>query len=97
MTDSISSNMMNVSNVSALHRSYAANAFRSAQIQLEPQEVQQDLTSDGLDVKDELPLKDINADEVRQYAKKMGDENLSDDDIKYGLFYGRSVLVNYTA
>ena len=30
-------------------------------------------------------------------VKLAGEENLSDDDIKYGLSYGRSVIVEYMA
>ena len=38
----------------------------------------------------------INVEEIRQYATLMG-ENLSIDDINYGLMYGRSVIADFSA
>ena len=38
----------------------------------------------------------INTQEVKNYASQMN-ENLTDDDIKYGLVYGRSVIADYIA
>ena len=38
----------------------------------------------------------INVEEIRQYASSMG-ENLSIDDINYGLMYGRSVIADFSA
>ena len=32
-----------------------------------------------------------------EYAQMMGEANLSEEDIKYGLSYGRSVIVEYSA
>ena len=33
--------------------------------------------------------------EIRQFAKNAGEENLSNEDIQYGLTYGRSVIADY--
>ena len=38
----------------------------------------------------------INIQEVKSYASQMN-ENLTDDDIRYGLVYGRSVIADYIA
>lgn len=38
----------------------------------------------------------INTQEVKSYASQMN-ETLTDDDIKYGLVYGRSVIADYIA
>lgn len=38
----------------------------------------------------------INVDEIQEYASSMG-ENLSIDDINYGLMYGRSVIADFIA
>lgn len=38
----------------------------------------------------------INVKEIQQYAQLMG-ENLSIDDINYGLMYGRSVIADFSA
>ena len=37
-----------------------------------------------------------NIDEIKSYAKSIGEENLSNEDIKYGMYYGRSVIVDYS-
>lgn len=36
-----------------------------------------------------------NISEIREIAQNAGAEELTDEDIKYGLFFGRSVIVNY--
>ncbi len=38
----------------------------------------------------------VNVDEIQKYASMVG-ENLSVDDINYGLMYGRSVIADYSA
>lgn len=38
----------------------------------------------------------INVEEIQKYANSMG-ENLSIDDINYGLMYGRSVIADFSA
>ncbi len=38
----------------------------------------------------------INKEEVKSYATLMN-ENITDDDIKYGMVYGRSVIADYLA
>ena len=40
-------------------------------------------------------LKSVNVDEIKKYASISGEENLSEDDIKYGLIYGRSVMADW--
>ena len=37
----------------------------------------------------------INVDEVRECAKYVGEFNITDDDIRYGLLYGRSVIAEF--
>ena len=40
-------------------------------------------------------LEKIDVNEVRECAKTVGEFNISDDDIKYGLLYGRSVIAEF--
>ena len=54
---------------------------------LNEQEVQQNLDKQG---------RKIDVEEIQKYASQMG-ENLSIDDINYGLMYGRSVIADYSA
>jgi hypothetical protein len=35
--------------------------------------------------------------ELRKYAELAGESNITDDDIRYGLIYGRSVIADYLA
>ena len=37
----------------------------------------------------------IDVDEVRECAKYVGEFNITDDDIRYGLLYGRSVIAEF--
>ena len=42
-------------------------------------------------------LQNIDLVELRKYAGFAGELNLTDEDIKYGLIYGRSVIADYLA
>ena len=85
------------SNVSAIQLLNASQAFKNASrpISQEPKIMPE--VSDGIDINDNSILKSQNLDEIKEYAKLAGEENLTDDDIKYGLSYGRSVIVEYMA
>ena len=42
-------------------------------------------------------LEKIDLVELRKYAGYAGELNITDDDIRYGLIYGRSVIADYLA
>ena len=42
-------------------------------------------------------LQNIDLVELRKYAEYAGESNITDDDIRYGLIYGRSVIADYLA
>lgn len=90
-----SSNQTN--HISAIQLFNASNAFKNnshANI-IEPQEP---FTTEGTNLNDsDSILKGQNIDEIRKYAELAGENNLTEDDIKYGLSYGRSVIVEYIA
>lgn len=75
----------------------AANAFKSAQNALNNDRKRvEDNTSSGVDLQDNnFLLKEQNIAEIRDFAKIAGEENLTNEDIKYGLTYGRSVIADY--
>lgn len=81
-----------------VHAFTAANAFRVAQQVLEQgQKQQQDNTPSGVDLKDnDVILRHQNINEIKDIAKSVGETNLSDEDIKYGLTYGRSVIADFS-
>lgn len=73
----------------------ALNAFRSNQ-NLPKREEEQVEVSKGVNTNSAKTLLDrIDVNELRQCAKAVGEFNISDDDIKYGLLYGRSVIAEY--
>ena len=91
MTDAISSQ-----NINSVRLFQANTAFKHTQ--KKPEAPQQDNYQEEVKITDE-PKKmfaDHNIDEIKEYAKSVGTENLSNDDIKYGLYFGRSVIIDYS-
>ena len=71
----------------------AVNAFKTTQ---DATQKHTDNTSSGVELNDNnFLLKNQDLSEIRNYAKIVGEDNLSDEDIKYGLTYGRSVIAEY--
>jgi len=71
----------------------ASNAFKFTQ---DATKKETDSTSSGVELNDNnFLLKNQDLSEIRNYAKIVGEDNLSDEDIKYGLTYGRSVIAEY--
>lgn len=95
MLGSVNSN----SNVSAIQLLNAANAFKNTRVStpIELNQKQEPQVSDGIDINDDSILKSQNIDEIKKFAQMAGEDELSEEDIKYGLSYGRSVIVEYMA
>lgn len=72
----------------------AVNAFNKTNV-TNPQEVNMPETSLGIDINDKSVLNFQNLEEIRNFAQIVGEDNLSNDDIQYGLTYGRSVIADY--
>lgn len=91
MVSSISSN----NNISAMQLLKAQNAFsqinNNNSLNRETQEQVPDIKDDN------VLLNNVNIDEIKNFASKLGDNNLTNEDIKYGLVYGRSVLADFSA
>lgn len=52
----------------------------------------------GINVKsDRNMLQNLDLVELKKYAELAGESNITDDDIRYGLIYGRSVIADYLA
>lgn len=81
-------------NISAIRFFNATSAFKA---QPTKQEVAQKNTDEGTNIKENSILKNVDVDEIKKYANLVGETNLTEEDIKYGLKFGRSVLVNYSA
>lgn len=87
-------NAIGTNNINSVQMLNAVNAFRANEKTKETNGTIQDV-SDGIDINDTNILKNQNTDEIKEFAKIAGEQNLSDDDIQYGLTYGRSVIADY--
>lgn len=87
-------NAIGTNNINPVQMFNAVNAFRATE-QVQNKNLPEPETSDGIEINDNNILKNQDTDEIRQFAKIMGEENLSNEDIQYGLTYGRSVIADY--
>lgn len=87
------------SNVSAIQLLNATNAFKNSKVSNPTEQTQnkEPQISDGININDNDILKTQNVEEIKKYAEMAGENELTEDDIKYGLSYGRSVIVEYMA
>ena len=85
-------NAIGTSNINPVQMFNAVNAFKSSGQFTDGKTTE---VSDGIDVNDSNILENQNLDEIKQFAKTAGEENLSNDDIQYGITYGRSVIADY--
>ena len=85
---------------SNVQRFSAVNALRSSATQLnKSQENTQDSVIDNTSTATKTApkglLERVDVADIRKCAEFVGEFNISDDDIKYGLMYGRSVIAEY--
>jgi len=83
-----------------VQRFSAVNALRTSANALnkpaeEAQESVIDKTSDGTKSAPKSLLERVDIADIRKCAETVGEFNISDDDIKYGLMYGRSVIAEF--
>ena len=82
-----------------VQRFSAVNALRTSANQLnKPAEAQDTIienTSDGTKSAPKGLLDRVDVSDIRKCAEYVGEFNISDDDIKYGLMYGRSVIAEF--
>ncbi len=91
MVSSISSN----NNISAMQLLKAQNAFNKIN---NNNSLNKEIQEQVPDIKDDnILLNNVNIDEIKNFASKLGDNTLTNEDIKYGLVYGRSVLADFSA
>lgn len=95
---------INSNGISSLQTLRATSAFKSTNTKankqseevIPQQEEDISLKSDFVTEGKLANLNKKSMSEIKTVAQKIGDE-LSDEDIKYGLMYGRSVLIDYSA
>lgn len=73
----------------------AVNAFRANQTVRKPEEEQVEVSRGTNTNNSKSLLEKIDVNDIRECAKTIGEFNISDDDIKYGLLYGRSVIAEF--
>lgn len=83
-----------------VQRFSAVNALKTSVSQLnKPAENENnsiaDQTSDGVKSAPKSLLERVDLQDIRKCAEYVGEFNISDDDIKYGLMYGRSVIAEF--
>ena len=75
----------------------ALNAFRNNKNVTKPEQEEAAIdTSSGTKTSNAAILLDeIDIDDIRECARSVGEYNLTEDDIKYGMLYGRSVIAEW--
>jgi len=75
----------------------AVNAFRNNKTVKPAEEVQEkpEAASGTKTTSTPTLLDKIDVEDVKKYAGYVGEFNISDDDIKYGMLYGRSVIAEW--
>lgn len=77
----------------------AANAFRTSSHITKPENSEADVviesTSAGTKSAPKNILDRVDTAEIKKFAEYVGEYDITDDDIKYGLMYGRSVIAEW--
>jgi len=86
-------NAIGATNINPIQMFNAVNAFKATE-QVSENKLAE--PSNGIELNDDNNLlKGQDTEDIKQFAKIVGEENLSDDDIRYGITYGRSVIADY--
>ena len=87
---------MRIENTNSVQQFSAVNAFKSAKTVKPHEQTDIQVEAPAAETKNAKNLlADINVNEIRECAKTVGEYNITDEDIKYGLMYGRSVIAEY--
>ena len=75
----------------------ALNAFRSSKNVTKPEaeEIQNQTLSGTQTSSVKNLLENVDTDDIRECARSVGEYDLTDEDIKYGMIYGRSVIAEW--
>ena len=88
---------MNIDNINTSKA--VLNSIFNSQSTAQKKQIQQpktDFKQEDIDLIETKPSKTIDVADIQKYAQQAG-ENLTLDDINYGLTYGRSVIADYIA
>ena len=89
-------NQISANSINPIKTFTAINAFKDAQNILKNSQNIEDNTSSGVDLKDNNNLlQNQDLEEIKNIAMLAGKSDLTHEEIKYGLTYGRSVMADY--
>jgi len=90
---------MRVEQNNNVQRFSAVNALRSGSSITKPEMREQETVSEntpaGTKAAPKSLLDRVDVADIRKFAEYAGEYNISDEDIKYGLMYGRSVIAEW--
>lgn len=90
---------MRVEQNNNVQRFTAANAFRTSAHVTKPESKETDTvienTGSGTKSAPKSLLDRVDVADIRKFAEYAGEYNITDDEIKYGLMYGRSVIAEW--
>ena len=83
--------------INSVQQFSAVNAFRNNKNLKPAEEIQEkpDVSIGTKTTSTPSLLEKIDVNDVRKYAGYVGEFNISDDEIKYGMLYGRSVIAEW--
>ena len=86
---------INSSAINSVNFVRATEAFQKSEVKPQKPDNESDFE---VKVPDEIEKKftNHNISEIKEIAQNAGTTDLTDEDIKYGLFFGRSVIINYS-
>ena len=73
----------------------ALNAFRGNKTVAKPEQENTEFSQGVNTTSAPTLLQRVDVNDIRECAKTVGEYNITDDDIKYGLLYGRSVIAEW--
>ena len=89
---------MRVEQNNSVQQFSAVNAFRSNRVTKPEQELEENIvqnTDSGIKAAPKALMERVDVEDIRKFAEYAGEFNITDDDIKYGLMYGRSVIAEW--
>ena len=82
--------------VNSIQQFSALNAFKSNKTVKQEEDTTNNTVSNGTNTSSTPTLLDrVDVNEIREFAKSVGEFNITDEDIKYGILYGRSVIAEW--
>lgn len=82
-------------NLNNINRSNKSGGNEEINDKITNKELIEENIKTNTEVNDNKPKNNVNIEEIQKYASLMG-ENLSIEDINYGIRYGRSVIAEYS-